>query len=55
MEKSKVYFTDMDSSINEPLPQKLQRLCVKAGIKNIDFEGKFVAVKVHFGEPGNMM
>ena len=54
MEKSKVYFTDMDSSINEPLPQKLQRLCVKAGIKNIDFEGKFVAVKVHFGEPGNM-
>lgn len=26
----------------------------KAGFENIDFKEKFVAVKVHFGEPGNL-
>ena len=25
-----------------------------AGFENIDFAGKFVAVKIHFGEPGNL-
>ncbi|WP_444321873.1 DUF362 domain-containing protein, partial [Megasphaera sp.] len=32
--------------------QKLQKLCKKAGIENINFEGKFVAIKMHFGELG---
>ena len=31
---------------------KLQKLCKKAGIETIDFEGKFVAIKTHFGELG---
>ena len=26
----------------------------KAGISNIDFEDKYVAIKMHFGEPGNL-
>lgn len=54
MEKSNVYFADMSNSFNENLLQKLKRLCITAGIKNIDFENQFVAVKMHFGEPGNL-
>ena len=33
---------------------KLKRLCVAAGIENIDMDGKFVAIKMHFGELGNL-
>ncbi len=54
MEKSKVYFTDFRTSIGVPLTEKLRRLCKKAGIDQIDMEGKFVAVKMHFGELGNL-
>ena len=54
MEKSKVYFTDFRVPTGTSLLQKLQKLCIKAGIKNINMEGKFVAIKMHFGELGNM-
>ena len=54
MEKSKVYFTDLHTHNEPSLPQKLERLMKKAGFEQIDFAGKFVAVKVHFGEPGNL-
>lgn len=54
MEKSKVYFTNMRTSFNENLPQKLARLMKTAGIGEIDFKDKFTAVKIHFGEPGNL-
>jgi len=54
MEKSKVYFTDFRSRPGDSLPNKLRRLMVEAGIKSIDFEGKFVAIKMHFGELGNV-
>ena len=37
------------------LLQKLEALMKKAGFENIDFKEKFVAVKVHFGEPGNLI
>ena len=33
---------------------KLRKLCVAAGIKDIDMDGKFVAIKMHFGELGNL-
>ena len=33
---------------------KLERLIRRAGIADIDFEGKFTAIKIHFGEPGNL-
>lgn len=32
--------------------QKLQKLCRRAGIDTIDMKGKFVAIKMHFGELG---
>ncbi|MDF2928577.1 DUF362 domain-containing protein [Anaerospora sp.] len=54
MEKSKVYFTNMRASGNMNLLQKLERLVKKAGIGNIDFKGKYTAIKIHFGEPGNL-
>ena len=54
MEKSKVYFTNLRTKNNDNLQQKLERLIKKAGISNIDFDGKYVAIKIHFGEPGNL-
>ncbi len=51
---SKVYFTDMHVSAGANLLEKLRRLMKKAGFEKIDFKGKFVAVKLHFGEPGNL-
>ncbi len=54
MERSKVYFTDMRTAIGDGLPSKLKRLIKAAGIGNIDMDGKFVAVKMHFGELGNI-
>ena len=53
MEKSKVYFTDFRTRIGVSQGLKLQKLCRQAGIADIDFEGKFVAIKMHFGELGN--
>ena len=52
--RSKVYFTDFRTKIGVPLTVKLQKLIRKAGIGTIDMDGKFVAVKMHFGELGNL-
>ncbi len=53
MEKAKVYFTDFRTELGVSQGVKLQRLCRLAGIGDIDFEGKFTAIKMHFGELGN--
>ncbi len=54
MERSKVYFTDMHTTSQENLQQKLRRLIKTAGMDKIDFERKYAAIKIHFGEPGNL-
>ena len=54
MEKSKVYFTDMRCDVGTSLLAKLDRLILAAGIEQIDFRGQFTAVKLNFGEPGNL-
>ena len=55
MAKSKVYFTDLKAPINtQSLLLKLRKLILKAKIDDIDFKNKFVAIKVHFGEEGNL-
>lgn len=54
MAKAKVYFTDFRTKLGEGLPTKLKRLMKAAGIEQIDMDGKFVAVKMHFGELGNL-
>lgn len=51
---SKVYYTDFHTTVDEPLTKKLARLILTAGMDQIDFQGKFVAIKMHFGEPGNL-
>ncbi len=55
MDKAKVYFTDFRTeAFGDGLPAKLKKLAKAAGIGRIDFEGKFVAIKMHFGELGNI-
>ena len=55
MEKSKVYFTDFRTKANgDGLPTKLKKLIKKAGLADLDLDGKFVAIKMHFGELGNI-
>jgi uncharacterized Fe-S center protein len=51
---SKVYFTDMRTKPGRNLLDKLEILIKKAGIEQIDFKDKFTAIKIHFGEPGNL-
>ena len=54
MEKSKVYFTSFKTSFTENLMQKLARLVKTAGIETIDFQDHYVAIKINFGEYGNL-
>ena len=54
MEASNVYYTDFRCPVGTSLLEKLRRLCLAAGIRQLDMEGKFVAIKMHFGELGNL-
>lgn len=55
MTPSNVYFTTFRTSFRENLLQKLERLIKKAGLfEQVDFQNKYAAIKIHFGEPGNL-
>lgn len=54
MTASKVYYSDLRVKNGDNLLTKLQRLIKTAGIGEIDFEDKYAAIKMHFGEPGNL-
>ena len=54
MDKSKVYFTDVRTVPGNDMLTKLEKLVRRSGISDIDFKDKFVAIKIHFGEPGNL-
>ena len=55
MKPAKVYFTDFHTTAyGDGLPAKLKKLIWKAGIQTLDMEGKFTAIKMHFGELGNI-
>lgn len=51
---SKVFFTDLRTKPERNLQQKLEKLMKQAGFEKINFKDKFTAVKIHFGEPGNL-
>ena len=51
---SDVYFTNFKTTLNENLLQKLHRLLKTAGFESIDFSEKYAAIKIHFGELGNL-
>ena len=54
MTPSTVYFTDLRAYPGNNLLQKLDRLMEQAGMGQIDFQDKYAAIKIHFGEPGNL-
>ena len=55
MEKARVYFTDFRTPYGgDTMPAKLKKLIRKAGIAQLNLEGQFVAIKIHFGELGNV-
>ena len=55
MDRAKVYFTDFRTMPNGPtVLKKLETLIKEAGMGEIDFKNKFAALKIHFGEPGNL-
>lgn len=53
-ERSTVYFADFRCNDSENLQKKFTRLMKTAGMGKIDFADRFVAIKMHFGEIGNM-
>ena len=54
MQRSKVYFTNLRTKVGVSQLDKLEKLIRAAGIGEIDFDHKMVAIKIHFGEPGNL-
>ena len=54
MQASRVYFTNMRIVGDENICDTLVRLCKTAGLETIDFKDKFTAIKLHFGEAGNL-
>lgn len=51
---SKVYFTDLRTRPGHSLLQKVEHVMKAAGLESIDLKDKYVAIKIHFGEYGNM-
>ena len=54
MGKSNVYFTNLRVPVGMSLLEKMKKLIYKAGIEEIDFNQQMTAIKIHFGEPGNL-
>ncbi|MGN1045364.1 MAG: DUF362 domain-containing protein, partial [Candidatus Methanomethylophilaceae archaeon] len=51
---SEVYFTDLKTGYSGSRIEKLDNLIRRSGLDRIDMEKKFVAIKMHFGEMGNL-
>ncbi len=54
MVTSKVWLTDLRTRPGHNLLDKTEAVMRAAGIADIDFKDKFVALKLHLGEPGNL-
>jgi len=51
---TKVFFTNLRTTSSLDLLTKMERLVRAAGIEKLDCKDKFTAIKIHFGEPGNL-
>ena len=51
---SKVYFTDFTAKFGDDILSKFERFLSASELDKIDFDGKLVAIKIHFGELGNL-
>ena len=54
MSTSKVFFSNLRTSPKQNLLDKLLKLVRETGIDTINFDKKLIAIKIHFGEPGNL-
>ena len=54
MENAKVYTTNLRTYGTTSLLDKLEKLVRAAGIETLPFQDRYAAIKVHFGEPGNL-
>jgi len=54
MAKSVVYFTNLRTKPSQNLLKKLETLIKRAGFNTINYDRKLTAIKIHFGEPGNL-
>jgi len=54
MQPAKVYYTDLRTKVGVSQLDKLEQLIRAAGLDTIDFTRKMTAIKIHFGEPGNL-
>lgn len=54
MRRSRVFWADFRTRRGEGLVAKCDRLYDAAGLGRFDFKDKFVAIKLHFGELGNL-
>ena len=52
--KSKVYMVNNRTSYEANMLQKFEVLIKESGLLEYDFKDKFVAIKIHFGEYGNL-
>lgn len=51
---SKVFYTSLRVPLGTSLLEKMRALLIKGGMTELDFDKQFTAVKIHFGEPGNL-
>ena len=51
---AKVYYTNLRTNSKAGLLDKLERLFKEAGLNQVVDEDDLVAIKLHFGELGNM-
>ena len=51
---SEVFLTDMRTTPGNNILDKFEKLILTAGIDKISFKNSFTALKIHFGEPGNL-
>jgi len=54
MAKSQVFFTNLRTNPHSNLLDKMQKLVIRAGMLDMPLKDSFVAIKIHFGEPGNL-
>ncbi len=52
--ESRVYYSNLRTTDNRSLLEKLDRLLEKSGFDTIDFNNHYAAIKLHFGESGNL-
>ncbi|MHB8895576.1 MAG: DUF362 domain-containing protein [Candidatus Geothermincolia bacterium] len=54
MAESEVFLSDTRAKPRRNLPAKVRGLLDRAGFGELNLDKKFVAIKIHFGEPGNL-